>query len=65
VAEHVGLNPMTFGQYTTSQRLNDDNGEKEYTITDLMNPVVLEASEREGWVRIINLQFDSEGQQIN
>ncbi len=65
VAEHVELDPTTFSQYTTSQRLNDDNGEREYTITDLMNPSTLEESTGQGWTRITNPQFDEEGQQIN
>jgi hypothetical protein len=65
VAEHVELDPTTFSQYTTSQRLNDDNGEREYTINDLMNPATQEASEGQGWTRITNPRFDSKGQQIN
>jgi hypothetical protein len=64
VAEHVELDPTTFRQYTTSQRLNDDSAEKEYAIWDLRSPVILEVNEALGWKKIINPHFDSEGQQI-
>ncbi len=53
VAEHVELDPATFSQYTTSQRLNDDNGKKEFVL-DLSNEVTLEENKELGWARDSN-----------
>lgn len=65
VVEHAELDLATFTQYATSQRLNDDRGERVYTITDLRNPERLDGNARQGWTRIANPRFDNEGQQID
>ena len=65
IAEHLILDPLTFQQYTTSQKLNDDSAEKEYAIWDLRSPVILEVNETLGWKRITNPHFDSTGRQID
>jgi hypothetical protein len=64
VAEHVLLVPQKFSKYTTSQRLNDDSGDRELVLWDLIWPVVLDYDREAGWERVENPKFDSQGYQI-
>lgn len=56
--EHVSLNPWTFQGYTTSQRLNLDDWEKELSVIDIFDPRTLEENQSQGWRRVENPQYD-------
>jgi hypothetical protein len=57
-AEHIELNPLDFKYYTTSQALNNDNGEKDLVVLNVKNPHYVAESEELGWWRITNRSTD-------
>jgi hypothetical protein len=59
--EHVWPNTSSFQGYTTSQRLNQDDWEKELAVIVFFDPRTLEENRSQVWKRVENPQYDPVG----
>ncbi len=65
VAEHIELHPEVFTSYTTSQRLNDNRGNRNLAIWDFADVVALERNDQQGWLRIANPNLEEQEEQTD